>query len=59
MSGRRKADAHVEPLLVDGDALRAFGQVSASPPRAGRMPSARAYDAVPAAIALSYDPLSL
>jgi predicted nucleic acid-binding protein len=47
----QQAKADFEPLPFDAAAARAFGGVSASLRRAGRKPSARAYDAMIAAIA--------
>lgn len=49
----QQAEADFEPLPFDADAARAFGQVAASLRRAGRKTSARAYDAMIAATALS------
>lgn len=49
----QQAEADFEPLPFDADAARAFGQVAASLRRAGRKPSARAYDAMIAAIAIA------
>ena len=51
----QQAEADFEPLPFDADAARAFGQVAASLRRAGRKPSARAYDAMIAAIAIAND----
>ena len=42
-------------MPFDADAARAFGQVAASLRRAGRKTSARAYDAMIAAIAIAND----
>ncbi len=42
-------------MPFDAPAARAFGRVAASLRRAGRKPSARAYDAMIAATALSND----
>lgn len=57
---RAARQAHVQqlesdfrPLPFDAEAARAFGRVAASLRRAGRKTSARAYDAMIAAIALS------
>ena len=47
------AEATFEPLPLDAPAARAFGQVAASLRRSGRKASARAFDAMIAAIALS------
>lgn len=49
----QQAEADFEPLPFDADAARAFGQVAASLRRAGRKPTARAYDAMIAAVALA------
>ncbi len=49
----QQAEADFEPLHFDADAARAFGQVAASLRRAGRKSSARAYDAMIAAIAIA------
>lgn len=49
----QQAEADFEPIPFDADAARAFGQVAASLRRAGRKTSARAYDAMIAAIALA------
>jgi tRNA(fMet)-specific endonuclease VapC len=49
----QQAEADFEPLPFDADAARAFGQVAASLRRSGRKTSARAYDAMIAAIAIS------
>jgi tRNA(fMet)-specific endonuclease VapC len=49
----QQAEADFEPLPFDADAARAFGQVAASLRRAGRKSSARAYDAMIAAIAIA------
>lgn len=51
----QQAEADFEPLAFDADAARAFGQVAASLRRAGRKPTARAYDAMIAAIAIAND----
>ncbi len=51
----QQAEADFEPLPFDADAARAFGQVAACLRRAGRKPSARAYDAMIAAIAIAND----
>lgn len=51
----QQAEADFEALPFDADAARAFGQVAASLRRAGRKPSARAYDAMIAAIAIAND----
>ena len=49
----QQAEADFVPLPFDADAARAFGQVAASLRRSGRKTSARAYDAMIAAIAIS------
>jgi predicted nucleic acid-binding protein len=51
----QQAEADFDPLPFDAPAARAFGRVAASLRRAGRKPSARAYDAMIAATALSHD----
>ncbi len=51
----QQAEADFEPLPFDADAARAFGQVAASLRRSGRKSSARAYDAMIAAIAIAND----
>lgn len=51
----QQVEADFEPLPFDAAAARAFGQVAASLRRQGRKTSARAYDAMIAAIALSRD----
>ena len=51
----QQADASFDPLPFDTDAARAFGQVAASLRRSGRKTSARAYDAMIAAIAMAND----
>lgn len=49
----QQAEADFEPIPFDDAAARSFGQVAASLRRAGRKPSARAYDAMIAAVAVS------
>jgi tRNA(fMet)-specific endonuclease VapC len=49
----QQAEADFDPLPFDAAAARAFGRVAASLRRAGRKTSARAYDAMIAAIALA------
>jgi tRNA(fMet)-specific endonuclease VapC len=49
----QQAEADFEPLPFDAAAARAFGQVAASLRKAGRKPSARAYDAMIAATAMA------
>ena len=51
----QQAEADFEPLPFDADAARAFGQVAASLRRIGRKPSARAFDAMIAAVAIAND----
>jgi predicted nucleic acid-binding protein len=51
----QRAEADFDPLPFDANAARAFGQVAASLRRAGRKTTARAYDAMIAAIAISND----
>jgi len=49
----QQAEADFDPLPFDADAARAFGQVAASLRRSRRKTSARAYDAMIAAVALA------
>jgi tRNA(fMet)-specific endonuclease VapC len=49
----QKAEADFDPLPFDASAARTFGRVAASLRRAGRKPSARVYDVMIAATALS------
>ncbi len=49
----QQAEADFDPLPFDADAARAFGLVAASLRRSGRKTSARAYDAMIAAIAVA------
>lgn len=49
----QQAEADFDPLPFDADAARAFGQVAASLRQSGRKASARAYDAMIAAVALA------
>ena len=49
----QQAEADFDPLPFDAPAARAFGRVAASLRHAGRKPSARAYDAMIAATAIS------
>jgi tRNA(fMet)-specific endonuclease VapC len=51
----QQAEADFEPLPFDATAARVFGRVAAVLRRAGRKHTARAYDAMIAAIALSHD----
>src|SRR5437764_11567585 len=47
----QQAESDFVPLELDGAAARAFGRVAASLRRSGRMPPARAFDALIAAVA--------
>jgi tRNA(fMet)-specific endonuclease VapC len=49
----QQAEADFDPLPFDANAARAFGRVAASLRRAGRKPTARAYDAMIAATAIA------
>jgi predicted nucleic acid-binding protein len=49
----QQAEADFDPLPFDAVAARAFGRVAASLRKAGRKPTARAYDAMIAATALA------
>lgn len=49
----QQAEADFDPLPFDAGAARAFGQVAGSLRRSGRKVSARAYDAMIAAVALA------
>ena len=49
----QQAEADFDPLPFDADAARTFGQVTASLRRSGREATARAYDAMIAAVALA------
>ncbi len=51
----QQAEADFEALPFDAAAARSFGQVAASLRRAGRKPTARAYDAMIAAIGVAND----
>lgn len=51
----QQAESDFDPIPFDAAAARAFGQVAASLRRAGRKSSARAYDAMIAAVALAND----
>lgn len=51
----QQAEADFDPLPFDAAAARAFGRVAASLRRAGRKASARAYDAMIAAVAIAND----
>jgi hypothetical protein len=49
----QEAEASFEPLPFDAAAARTFGRVAASLRRAGREPTARSFDAMIAAVAIS------
>lgn len=49
----QEAEADFDPLPFDADAARAFGRVAASLRRSGRKATARAYDAMIAAVAVA------
>ncbi len=49
----QQAEADFDPLPFDSAAARSFGRVAASLRRQGRKPSARAYDAMIAAICMA------
>ena len=49
----QQAEATFDPIPFDADAARAFGQVAASLRRSGRKATARAYDAMIAAVAVA------
>jgi predicted nucleic acid-binding protein len=51
----QQAEADFTPLPFDAASARAFGRVAASLRRVGRKASARAYDAMIAAIAIAHD----
>jgi tRNA(fMet)-specific endonuclease VapC len=51
----QQAESDFEPLPFDTAAARAFGRVAASLRRAGRKTTARAYDAMIAAVAIAGD----
>lgn len=51
----QQAEADFDPLPFDAAAARSFGQVAASLRRSGRKTSARAYDAMIAAICVAAD----
>lgn len=50
----QQAEADFNPIPFDAAAARTFGRVAASLRRAGRKPTARAYDAMIAATALAH-----
>jgi predicted nucleic acid-binding protein len=49
----QQAEADFDPIPFDAAAARAFARVAASLRRAGRKPTARAYDAMLAAVAIA------
>lgn len=51
----QQAEADFEPIEFDAAAARAFGRVAASLRQSGRKASARAYDALIAAVAVASD----
>lgn len=51
----QQAEADFDPIPFDAPAARAFGPVAASLRRSGRKATARAYDAMIAAIAIAHD----
>lgn len=51
----QQAEADFDPIPFDAACARRFGRVAASLRRAGRKTSARAYDAMIAATAITYD----
>ena len=51
----QQAESDFDPLPFDAPAARAFGRVAASLRRAGRIPQARAYDALIAAVAVAHE----
>ncbi|MGH2771800.1 MAG: type II toxin-antitoxin system VapC family toxin [Actinomycetota bacterium] len=51
----QQAEADFDPIPLDAAAARAFGGVAASLRRAGRKTSARAFDAMIAAVAIAND----
>jgi tRNA(fMet)-specific endonuclease VapC len=51
----QQAEADFDPIGFDAAAARAFGRVAAGLRQAGRKPSARAYDALIAAVAVAND----
>jgi predicted nucleic acid-binding protein len=51
----QQAEADFDALPFDAPSARAFGQVAASLRRAGRKSTARAYDAMIAAVAVAHD----
>ena len=51
----QQAEADFDPLPFDAESARAFGRVAASLRTAGRKPTARAFDALIAAVAVAND----
>lgn len=51
----QQAEADFDPIVFDSAAARAFGRVAANLRAQGRKPTARAYDAMIAAVALAND----
>jgi tRNA(fMet)-specific endonuclease VapC len=51
----QQAEADFDPLPFDADSARAFAQVAADVRSAGRKTSARAYDALIAAVAIAHE----
>lgn len=51
----QQAEADFDPIAFDAAAARAFGRVAADLRRSGRKTSARAYDALIAAVAIAND----
>ncbi len=51
----QQVEADFEPIPFDASAARAYGRVAASLREAGRKPSARAFDAMIAAVAIARD----
>lgn len=51
----QQAEADFDPIPFDAAAARAFGRVAAGLRQSGRKPSARAFDALIAAVALAND----
>jgi tRNA(fMet)-specific endonuclease VapC len=51
----QQAEADFDPIPFDAAAARSFGQVAASLRKAGRKPTARAFDAMIAAVARAND----
>ena len=49
----QQAEADFDPLPFDAAAARSFGRVAAALRQAGRMPAARSYDAMIAAVAVA------